>query len=207
MFDILNRYTQAVQYHSDKSDSLGSAAIEAILEGAYLGCANLGGANLEGANLRGAYLEGAYLRGAYLEGANLEGAYLRGAYLEGANLEGANLEGANLRGAYLEGANLEGAYLEGANLEGAYLRGAYLPEGMTILQILGSVHGIVALKTSDGVEVRIGCRHKPLDWWLEHYRATSRTNDYTDAQIEEYGRHLAYVASWAAAIGKTEVSA
>jgi len=182
MFDIINRYTQSVLYHSETATTVLEAVKAAFKEGA----------NLRGAYLRGAYLEGANLRGAYLEGANLRGAYLRGAYLEGANLEGANLEGANLRGAYLEGANLRGAYLEGANL-----RGAYLPEGMAILQIHGSMHGIVALKTPNGIEVRIGCEHHPLGWWQEHYQATGRQNDYTQSQIEEYGRHLAYIAEWA----------
>ena len=101
--EIVHRYTQAVIYRSEDSQSVREAMMIAVGKGA----------NLEGAYLKGAYLEGAYLKGAYLKGANLEGA----------NLEGANLKGANLEGAYLEGAYLKGAYLEGAYLKGAYLEG------------------------------------------------------------------------------------
>ena len=112
----------------------------------------------------------------------------------GADLSGANLGEANLGGANLIGANLGGADLSGANLSGAYLG------DLKILQVGGSVHFIVALSTPDGVELRIGCHHKPLAEWLKHYRAIGKVNGYTPAQITEYGAHLKYVAAWAKTI-------
>ena len=121
-----------------------------------------------------------------------------GVYLSGAYLCEAYLSGAYLRGAYLSGANLSRADLRGADLRGAYLRGATLPEGMSIMQVLGTAHGIVALHTPDGCEVRIGCCEcHPLEWWGEHYKAVGRKQAYTAAQINEYGAHLVYVAWWA----------
>ena len=96
----------------------------------------------------------------------------------------------------VERANLEGADLEGANLNWANLNRANLGD-LKIIQVGGSKHWIVALLTPVGCEVRIGCQHHPLAWWLEHYAAIGRTEGYTDAQAAEYGRHLAYVAEWA----------
>jgi len=93
-FDILNRWTKALMYHSEDCSELGPTVIQAIAKRAYLQ-----GAYLRGAYLRGAYLQGADLQGAYLQGAYLRGAYLRGAYLRGADLQGADLRGADLRGA------------------------------------------------------------------------------------------------------------
>jgi hypothetical protein len=228
-FDIVNRYTKAVLFHSDLAADVAVALKEAVasgayLEGAYLRGANLEGAYLEGAILRGAYLEGAYLRGAYLEGAYLEGAILRGAYLEGAILRGAYLRGANLEGAYLEGAYLEGAilegaylrgaylegaYLEGAYLEGAYLRGAYLEgasgllsNGTIPLQILATHHAIIV--RTDGY-LTIGCEHHPLVWWEEHYKAVGRRENYTDDQVAEYADHIATCRRWMERYGVVNV--
>ena len=95
------------------------------------------------------------------------------------------------------GAELRGADLRGADLSGADLSGATLPDGMSIMQVIGTAHGIVALHTPDGCEVRIGWEHHPLEWWREHYKAVGRKQGYTAAQIKEYGAHLVYVAWWA----------
>ena len=123
-FDVLNRWTQKVQFTAEINCD------ETVEYSVKLGLAVKWGvetrANLAGANLTGAYLTGANLTGAYLMDANLMGANLTGAYLTGANLTGANLTGANLAGAYLTGANLTGANLMDANLAGAYLGGADL---------------------------------------------------------------------------------
>jgi len=131
MFDIINRYTQAVLYHSETATTVKEAVVAAVATKANLRDADLGGAYLRGANLRdadlgGANLGGAYLRGANLRDADLGDADLGGADLRDANLGGANLGGADLRGANLRGANLRDANLGGANLGGAYLRGADL---------------------------------------------------------------------------------
>ena len=55
-YSILHRYTDAVLYASETADSIASAVLEAIkngadLSGAYLNRADLSGANLSGANL------------------------------------------------------------------------------------------------------------------------------------------------------------
>ena len=152
------------------------------------------------ANLSGCDLRWSDLREADLSEANLSEANLRGADLRGADLRGANLSRAYLGGAYLGGAYLRGADLSRANLSGAYLGGATLPEGMSIIQVLGTQHAAVALATPAGTEVRIGCEHHKIDWWLKHYTAVGRKNEYTDAQVEEYGYHLAYIAEWAARV-------
>jgi hypothetical protein len=89
-FDILNRFTGAVQFTAEIS------CAEDVLPSVKLGLA----------------VQWAIKRGSYLSDANLSGAYLRDA-----NLRDANLSGANLSGAYLSGANLSGANLSGANLK------------------------------------------------------------------------------------------
>ena len=58
--EIKNRWTGEVLFEYEKEDNtIKDTLVEAVNNGAYLGCAYLGGANL-----RGAYLGGAYLRGA-----------------------------------------------------------------------------------------------------------------------------------------------
>ena len=97
-----------------------------------------------------------------------------------ANLNGANLRGANLRGADLREANLRGANLREANLNGAKQH---------ILRIQGSRHELNAVND----DVMIGCEWHPLAWWLEHYRAVGRQQEYTPQQIAEYRGYLAVV--------------
>ena len=82
-----------------------------------------------------------------------------------------------------------GADLGGANLEGAIIR--------SILQIGGSRHWLVAIATDESVLVKIGCHERTLDKWLEGYEAIGKREEYTAAQIAEYGAHLRYVADWA----------
>ena len=50
-FDILNRWTNAVVFHSETATTQAAAVEEAYLSGANLSRANLSGANLSGANL------------------------------------------------------------------------------------------------------------------------------------------------------------
>ena len=95
-YSILHRYTDAVLYASETADSIASAVLEAIKNGADLSGADLSGANLSGADLSGANLSGANLSGANLSGADLSGANLRWADLSGANLSGANTESARI---------------------------------------------------------------------------------------------------------------
>jgi hypothetical protein len=150
-FDILNRFTGAVQFTAEIScaeDVLPSVKLGLAVQWAIKSDANLRGADLSGAHLSGAYLRGAdlsdaNLRGADLSGANLSGAYLRGADLSDAYLRGADLSDANLRGADLSDANLRGANLsdaEGAELAIAKTR--ILPEG-DLIGWKKCAHGVI----------------------------------------------------------------
>ncbi|MEN9925857.1 MAG: hypothetical protein RL268_1983, partial [Pseudomonadota bacterium] len=88
-FDILNRWTGAVQFIAEiecADDAPRSVKIGLSVKWALKSEANLSGADLRGADLRGANLSGADLYGADLRGADLRGANLRGADLRGANL-------------------------------------------------------------------------------------------------------------------------
>jgi hypothetical protein len=186
-FEILSRYAGAVLYKSDTAQTIAEAVREAVgngvnLDGASLVGANLNGANLSRASLNGANLSRASLDGANLVGANLDGAYLYGANLNGAYLDGANLSRARLDGANLVGANLVGASLDGANLVGANLDGAYLSR--IAITLVGSRHVITAFGRD---RVCIGCQQYALDYWLEHFRAIGRANEYPDEAVEEYG--------------------
>jgi hypothetical protein len=138
-FDILNRFTRAVQVTAEISVTpdmtysvkLGLAIRWAVKSGADLSGADLSGAYLSRADLSGADLSGADLSGAYLSRADLSGADLSGADLSGADLSRADLSGADLSRAYLSRADLSGAdlsraYLSGADLSRADLSRAYL---------------------------------------------------------------------------------
>ena len=174
-FDILNRFTNAIQFTAEidceegelNSVKLGLSIKRALendanlsyanLSDAYLSDANLSGANLRGTNLSDAKLSDANLRGANLSGADLSGAYLSYANLSGANLSYVNLSEANLRGAYLRGAYLRGAYLSdanlsGANLSGTNLSGAYLSDANLSGANLSGAYLIHLGVRSDGYE-------------------------------------------------------
>jgi hypothetical protein len=78
--EIKNRWTGSILFEYEKEDNtIRDTMVEAVKNGADLGCADLGGADLGGADLRGANLGGANLIGADLGGADLRGADLRGA--------------------------------------------------------------------------------------------------------------------------------
>ena len=169
MIEILNRWTKAVVYRSEKSDLIGTAAKEAILTGA-----DLTGADLTGADLTGVDLAGADLTEADLTGADLTGADLTGADLTEADLTGAVLTDAVLRRADLSNSNCGTAL-------GDFLR------------ITGTRHPICAI---DEGNVSIGCMRNSLAWWREHYSAVGRNERYSAEQIEEYRLHIEYVATW-----------
>ena len=98
-FDILNRFSGAVQFTADidaDKNETPSVKIGLAVKWAVKNRANLYGANLNGANLNEASLNGANLYRANLNGASLNGANLNRANLNEASLNGANLDGANL---------------------------------------------------------------------------------------------------------------
>jgi uncharacterized protein YjbI with pentapeptide repeats len=106
-FDILNRRTRVIAYHSEKK-TRREAILEAVAANANLSYADLSGTNLSGANLRYADLSGTDLRYTDLSGTDLRYADLSGADLRYADLSGTDLSGANLRGANLRYADLSG---------------------------------------------------------------------------------------------------
>ena len=176
MIEILKRYTRSVLYASATADTIAAAVAEALKADAHLSGANLSGADLSGADLSGADLSGADLGGANLSGADLSGADLGGSNLSGADFSGANLSWANLSGADLSGAK------------------------QAVLTIQGSQHQIVCV----GGDIRIGCKRGSLAWWMEHYRQCGREVGYSEAQIVEYGLHLAHVESWLGLLASKE---
>jgi len=170
----MNTLREILDQHKEWRESGGISGKRAYLKGADLREAYLRRADLREADLKGAYLGGADLRRAYLVGADL-----RGAYLGGADLRGADLREADLRGAYLGGADLRGADLREADLRGAYL-------GETgIIAIQGSMHRIICISRD---EICVGCERHSLTDWIKTYRSIGKNNDYTHAQIEEYGK-------------------
>ena len=203
-FDVLNRWTGAVQFTAEiecaddaaTSVKLGLAVQwgvknKAILDGANLNGAILYGANLNGANLDGAILDGASLDGASLNGASLNGANLNGASLDGASLNGASLDGANLYRANLYRANLNGANFDGANLDGAILDGANLYRASlngAILYGASGVNDYVKCIQIDTYPItytadvmQIGCQRHGLTEWANFSDAEIRAMDRTKA--------------------------
>ena len=92
-FDVLNRFSGAVQFTAEINCEAGSSRsvkLGLAVEWAYLHGASLGGANLSGASLGGANLSRADLNGASLGGADLGRADLSGANLSWACLRGAS---------------------------------------------------------------------------------------------------------------------
>ncbi|MGA9668264.1 MAG: polymer-forming cytoskeletal protein [Terracidiphilus sp.] len=55
----------------------------------------------------------------------------------------------------------------------------------------GSRH---ALTLCSRTHIAIGCHVHDISYWLEHFKAIGKVERYTEAQIEEYGRHLNYFA-------------
>ena len=96
--------------------------------------------------------------------------------LERDTLVGADLRYADLRHANLRGANLVGANLIGADLK--YTKGIYT---IQLDRALIIVHA---------TQVQIGCEKHSIDYWLEYYKEIGKKNEYTDKQIEIYGKQL-----------------
>jgi uncharacterized protein YjbI with pentapeptide repeats len=169
--------------------NLDGKIIETV-EGDTLMGVDLRWANLEGADFRGANLWRADLREA-----NLWGADLRWANLFKANFEGADLSKAELAEANFRGANLWGATLWETNLEGADFRGAnfWRVKGIFVNQINGSKDPLIFLKYGENLknnQLQIGCLIHSLDFWLENYQEIGLNNEYSEKEIEEYGKYI-----------------
>ena len=144
-FDILNRFTGAVQFtaeidcNKDESISIkiGLAVKWAVKNKADLRFANLSSANLSSASLSSADLSSADLRSANLSSANLSSADLSSADLRFADLRSADLRFADLRSADLSSADLRFANLSSANLSSANLSSADLSNTKNMVKIMG----------------------------------------------------------------------
>ena len=176
---------------------------------ADLSGADLSRAYLSGEDLSRAYLCRAVFTGANLTGANLFRACLCRANLTGANLTGANLTSANLTGVDLTAVNLTRANLTGANLTGAYLTGAklsgvigLLPNSIIPLQIFGSQHVLIVRSVA---YITIGCKHHTVEWWEKHCLEVGVNEGYSDLQILEYTKHIAYAKKWMEVNGVLDV--
>lgn len=92
------------------------------------------------------------------------------------------------------------ARTHGADLHGADLHGAkgLLPGGLVPLQIGGSRHWLIVREPG---YITIGCHHQSLAWWREHYKATGRTDGYSEAEVAEYAAHIEHCAQWMQAHG------
>jgi uncharacterized protein YjbI with pentapeptide repeats len=155
-FDVLNRFTGAVQFTAEIECDEGASV--SVKLGLAVRWAAKAGADLVGANLAGADLARADLVGANLAGADLARADLVGANLARADLVGANLARANLADAYLADADLARA-----NLAGAYLiDGGQRSDGY---RFVGSV--------KDGaLMISAGCRYLAIADARKHWTAT-----------------------------------
>ena len=141
-------------------------------------------------------LERDTLKGADLRGADLRNADLRDADLRRAILTDADLRDADLRRAILTDADLEDANLRGADLKGADFRDADLTDADLTYADLTNTFGIYTFKLERGLiiahasQVQIGCEKHSIDHWLVHYKEIGKNNEYTDKQIEMYGKAL-----------------
>lgn len=96
------------------------------------------------------------------------------------------------------------ADLRDADLRYADLRYAVglLPNAVMPLQICGSRDSLIVREVG---QVSIGCEHHPVAWWEEHYAAICKVNSYTDTQVLEYRRHIAYAREWMETNGVLDV--
>ena len=169
-FDVLNRFTGAVQFTAEiECDEGASVSVKLGLAVRWAVKAR--------ANLARTYLARANLAGADLAGANLVGADLARTYLARANLAGANLALADLAGANLVGANLAGADLAGADL----IDGGQRSDGY---RFVGSV--------KDGaLMISAGCRYLAIADARKHWTATrggTALGDETQAILDHIER-------------------
>jgi len=150
-FDVLNRWTGAVQFTAEIE-----CADDAVTS-VKLGLAVLWGvknrANLYGASLYRASLDGANLYGANLDGANLYGASLNGASLDGANLDRANLNMANGVNDYVKCIQIDTYPI------------TYTAD---VLQIGCQRHGLTKWANFSDAEIRAMDGVKALAWWKKY---------------------------------------
>ena len=67
--------------------------------------------------------------------------------------------------------------------------------------VQGSRHAVTACSRT---EIAVGCERHPAAEWLARYEEIWCRHGYTPEEIEEYGRHLRYVAEWMARLPAVE---
>jgi hypothetical protein len=73
----------------------------------------------------------------------------------------------------------------------------------TPLQIGGSQHWIIVRQPG---HITIGCMHHTVEWWEDHAAAVGRSEGYSDEQVAEYQRHIAYCREWMERNGEMTVA-
>ena len=163
-FDILNRFTGAVQFTAEidcnKDESI-SIKIGLAVKWAVKNKADLRFANLRSADLSSADLSSADLSFANLRFADLSSANLRSADLSSADLSSANLSSANLRSADLSSADLSSADLRFANLRSADLRFINSADGKILACMNAGKYQVVLSKD----KIAIGCQFHEIEVW------------------------------------------
>src|SRR6266700_3348150 len=124
-----------------------------------------------------------------LYGVELNLADLRGRDLMGLDFGGAALNGASLSRANLRNANLSQAYLYKTDFAGADIRATHFGYEMPhrAKQFMMRLTGSRGTLDVIGAKVRIGCQYWRIGRWLRDYRKIGLANDYSQAEIVEYG--------------------
>ena len=88
----------------------------------------------------------------------------------------------------LRKANLKGANLSKANLSGANLSKADLTYCKNIFSF--SLGKDFAFYVKDSRHLQIGCEGHNIDYWLKNYKEIGKGNNYTEEEIEMYGKMI-----------------
>lgn len=199
-YDVLNRFTGAVQFTSDidcyeisskrwklrlaalwalenKVDLIGADLRYADLRYANFGYANFRDANFRNANFRGANFRNANFRGADFRGAKFVDAKFADADFRGAKFGYADFRGADFRGADLIGANFWYADLRGANFGGAKNIITFGPVGKEFR--IGYVH----IGNDNKPMILLGCHYDNADKTVEKIRKKYGDNSTYEAFV------------------------
>lgn len=116
-----------------------------------------------------------------IPGCDLSGMDLRGLDFSGMDLWNVNFSNSDLTGANLSGATIRWANLSGADLE--EIKGKFI----FTFQI-----GKAFSYYCDGL-IKIGCKLLCVEGWCEQYKDIGEENDYSDEEIENYGKMIVFI--------------
>ena len=89
------------------------------------------------------------------------------------------------------GGDIWGGTIRGGTIWGGDIRGGDIIES-TPLFVQGAVHFAVNIKPGF---IQIRCQEHSFADWKKHYRQIGKNAGYTPAQIEEYGRIIAFISA------------